>query len=55
MNAKQEKRRRINARIDYIEAFALWMMQEPPMWHIFSWHAWKKRRPRFQEVRDDHQ
>jgi hypothetical protein len=55
MNERQEKRRRLNARIDHIEAFARWMSQEPPMWRDLSWHAWKKRRPRFQEVRDDHQ
>ncbi len=52
MNQKQEKRRRLNARIDHIEAFALWLMEEPPMWRVFSWHAWKKRRPVFREVQD---
>lgn len=52
MNQKQEKRRRLNARIDHIEAFAQWLMEEPPLWRIFSWRAWKKRRPVFQEVQD---
>lgn len=50
MNQKQEKRRRLNARLDHIEAFALWLQQEPPMWRIISWHAWKHRRPRFKEA-----
>lgn len=49
MSEKQEKRRRINARIDYIEAFAFWLSQEPPMWRIFSWHRWKQARPHFKE------
>ena len=32
-----------------IEAFALWLAQEPPMWRVVSWHRWKRRRPRFKE------
>ena len=49
MSEKQEKRKRLNARIDYIEAFALWMQREPAMWRIFSWHRWKRNRPHFKE------
>lgn len=55
MNQKQEKRRRLNARIDHIEAFAQWLRTEPPMWRIFSWHSWKKRRPVFREVQNEDQ
>lgn len=49
MNQKQEKRRRLNVRIDHIEAFSRWLAQEPPMWRLLSWHLWKRRRSRFKE------
>lgn len=49
MSESREKKRRYNARLEYIAAFNRWLSSEPPMILIFSWHKWKKSRPVYKE------
>ena len=50
MSERQEKKRRYNQRLEYIALFQRWLDQEPPMWHLFAWAAWKHRRPVWREI-----
>lgn len=49
MSERQEKKRRYNARLEYISHFDKWLESEPPMIRIFAWRKWKKNRPIYKE------
>ena len=49
MSERQEKKRRYNARLEYISHFEKWLESEPPMIRIFAWRKWKKNRPTYKE------
>lgn len=45
MSGKQEKKRRYNLKLEYIDDFYRWIKAEPPMWKFWIWRKWKQRRP----------
>ena len=45
MSERTEKRRRQNARLEYIERFYEWLASEPPRFRIFKYRCWKRQRP----------
>lgn len=45
MSERQEKKRRHNARLEYIAAFVMWLDREPPRMFFWRWHKWKRERP----------
>lgn len=44
MSEKQEKRKRLNEKMEYIAEFDAWLRKEPPRWRIIQWARWKKSR-----------
>lgn len=50
MSEKQEKRKRLNARMEYIAKFDAWLRKEPPRWRIIQWIRWKKSRPLMEDL-----
>ena len=50
MSEKQEHRKRYNLRLMWIADYEKWLNKEPPMWRVFSWHKWKRSRPKWEEV-----
>lgn len=51
MSGKMARRQRLNMKLMYIAAFAEWLAEEPPMWKIWAWAAWKRRRPGIRAVK----
>lgn len=49
MSEKQMHRQRWHAKLQYAYAHEQWLREEPPMWKLFSWAKWKKRRPVYEE------
>lgn len=47
MSERQEKKRRYNARLEYISQFNSWLDSEPPMILLIHWYLWKRRRPKW--------
>lgn len=45
MSEKQEKKRRYNLRLEYIDAYNKWLAKEPPRMFFWRWRKWKKQRP----------
>lgn len=45
MSEKQEKRRRYQARLQYIRDVEWWRAREPKKIFIFAWLHWKKQKP----------
>ena len=45
MSERQEHKRRMNAKIQWIRDFEKWMSEEPPIIRLFAWRKWKKRKP----------
>lgn len=45
MSEKQEKRKRLNEKMEYIAEFNAWLRKEPPRWRFIQWARWKKSRP----------
>lgn len=53
MNQKQAKKRRYNAKLQYIAQFEIWIKSEPPFWNLIAWRRWRKSRPQifnFEEI-----
>ena len=46
-------RKRWQAKLCFLLALEKWMAKEPPMWKIFSWHRWKKMRPKREDYAND--
>lgn len=46
MSEKQEHRKRILERLQYLNALEAWFRAEPPRWKIVSWRRWYLQRPR---------
>ena len=53
MSEKQMHRKRWQAKVCFAYDMGEWLRKEPPMWKIFSWHSWKKERPRFEDYVDE--
>lgn len=47
MSGKREKRLRAQRKLQFLEEFRIWLLSEPSMLAIISWHRWKKNRPPF--------
>lgn len=45
MSEKQEKRKRLNQKLQYIFAFERWLAFEPPIILFWKWRKWKAARP----------
>lgn len=52
MSERQEKKRRYNARLEFIVRFNAWLESEPPMILFWRWRKWKDARPSWREVFD---
>lgn len=49
MSEKQEHRKRLNAKVEWIRAFEEWLQKEPSMIRIFKWRKWKKSKPNYED------
>lgn len=45
MSERQEKKRRIEAKLRYLQALELWLDKEPVWWNIFAHRKWRASRP----------
>lgn len=50
MNQKQAKKRRYNAKLQYVSQLEKWLAIEPPFWNFWAWRKWAKRKPNQKEV-----
>ena len=53
MSEKQEKRKRLNAKVEWIRAFEKWLAEEPSMIRIFKWRKWKKAKPNYEDFLEE--
>ena len=49
MSEKQEHRKRLNAKVEWIRAFEKWLHEEPSMVRVFKWRKWKKAKPNYED------
>ena len=49
MSEKQEKRKRLNAKVEWMRAFEKWLQEEPSMIRVFKWRKWKKTKPNYED------
>ena len=45
MSESSERKERYNRNLEYMAHFQSWANSEPPVFRIFTWHRWLKRRP----------
>lgn len=45
MSAKREKKKRYNQKLELIQKFERWAIEEPPIWMFWRWKKWLSRRP----------
>ncbi len=53
MSEKQEHKRRYNLRLQYIAEFEKWLKEEPPVVLFWKWRSWKRRRPVWEEIKQE--
>lgn len=55
MSEKQEHRRRIGLRLEYLARLEKWLNAEPKVWRIRARRRWRKERPIYdrKEVKED--
>lgn len=46
MSERQEKKRRIEQKLQYINQLEAWLAEEPAWWRISARKKWRARRPR---------
>lgn len=46
MSERQEKKRRIEQKLQYLAQLEAWLAEEPAWWNFFARKQWRDRRPK---------
>ena len=48
MSEKQEKKIRVQRRLEYLHQLERWLDKMPPAWRVFACIKWRARKPRYE-------